>query len=271
MPRTKTACRSAYIVPVTLSGVQAGTTNDGLTLSANDRVAFLAQATGSENGIYTIRTGQAPIRATDADGAGEFAFGDKFQITAGTLLAGKWFQLVTTGTITIGTTALVFQEATQSVSISGVTMDNTAPSAATVSSVTFDNTAPGAVTIAGVTMSNTAPSQIVLDGEQAPVAGVTPPTPPTVVDHTVTLAAGTNYIVQAGTRGAPVTIALPSSPTTGQHVSVVDTSGQAAAYNITVNGGTKKLLTATGNTSEVMASNYGVLALYYTGTYWKIV
>lgn len=122
----------------------------------------------------------------------------------------------------------------------------------------------------GTNWSDTPPTALVLQGETSPVAGITAPTSPTSVDHTVTLVAGTNYIVQVGARLAPVTVTLPNPGSLAQRIEVVDATGQAATYPITVNAGTRDIETA-GQTSYVINRNDAVLVLSYTGSKWKIL
>ncbi len=58
--------RAASTANVTLSGLDAGQTLDGVTLAQGDRVLLKNQTTGAENGVYVINAdGQAPTRAKD--------------------------------------------------------------------------------------------------------------------------------------------------------------------------------------------------------------
>jgi hypothetical protein len=84
-------------------------TIDGHTVEAGQRVLVKNQTTGSENGIYVAAEG-AWSRADDFDGtpavtSGSFAF-----VEYGSTLSGTGWVLTTSGTITIGTTALTFAQ-----------------------------------------------------------------------------------------------------------------------------------------------------------------
>ena len=89
---------------------------DGHTLNAGERVLVKNQTAGAENGIYTVNAtgdGSNPfilIRANDADNspAGEMAYGDFTFVQNGTANAGFGYIVNTTGTITIGTTAISY-------------------------------------------------------------------------------------------------------------------------------------------------------------------
>lgn len=100
---------------LTNSGSNEALSIDGYSLSLNQRVLVKNQTTGSQNGLYYVSTvgdGSTPwvlTRATDADNspAGEIAYGDFCFIQNGGQ-AGYGFIVNTTGTITIGTTAIAY-------------------------------------------------------------------------------------------------------------------------------------------------------------------
>ena len=88
---------------------------DGHTLNAGERVLVKNQTSGLQNGVYTVTTvGDLSTpwvltRATDADNSptGELSYGDFVFIQNGGQ-AGFGFIVNTTGTITIGTTAISY-------------------------------------------------------------------------------------------------------------------------------------------------------------------
>ena len=105
----KDAVRAASIVNGTLATAFAnGQAIDGVTLATNDRILIAAQTTASENGIYIVQASGAPVRATDADSAGDIKDGTTVMVGEGTTLAGKQMTQTTNGTITIGSTAQVW-------------------------------------------------------------------------------------------------------------------------------------------------------------------
>lgn len=58
--------RAASTANVTVSGLDAGQTLDGVTLAEGDRVLLKNQTTGAENGVYVINADTvAPTRASD--------------------------------------------------------------------------------------------------------------------------------------------------------------------------------------------------------------
>lgn len=242
------------------------------------------------------------------DAPNEFPLELVVAVTGGTS-ASTWWQLTSTVT-TVGTSPVVFEQITVSsldVGLEDNAWDNTAPDNRTPANATaFDNTGPGNKTPnnaaafdntgaensfdplleAPFSMTNTPPdgktpanaaawdntgaTALVLQGEQPPFAGITTPASPTAADHTTTLVAGTNYLVQIGSRAAPVTITLPNPGSLAQRIEIADVSGQAATHAITVNGGTRDIET-TGQTSYIIDRNDAVLALSYTGSKWKIL
>lgn len=94
---------------ITLSGLQ---TIDGVSLSANDRVAVTAQSTASQNGLYTAQSG-AWTRSADMDADSELTGGTEFLVNEGTTYAGSIWRITNTGTITLGTTSLTFAQVNQ--------------------------------------------------------------------------------------------------------------------------------------------------------------
>ena len=86
-----------------------GTTVDGVTMVAGDRVLLSAQTTGGQNGLYVWNgSGIAMTRALDADTAGELV-GMAVFIEEGTSADTGW-TLTTNAPIVVGTTALAFAQ-----------------------------------------------------------------------------------------------------------------------------------------------------------------
>lgn len=87
---------------------------DGITLAVGDRLLVKNEATGANNGIYTLTQlgdGTHPYiltRAPDAAVPAALAAGTRLYVQQGTVNAGVLFTQTATGTITIGTTALTF-------------------------------------------------------------------------------------------------------------------------------------------------------------------
>jgi hypothetical protein len=103
-------------VGATLTGNANGAlaAQDGVTLTAGQRLLVKDQAAGAQNGVYTVTVvgaGAAPFiltRATDFDTAAEIVDGATFFVGQGTTLANSAFALTVNGAVTVGTTALVF-------------------------------------------------------------------------------------------------------------------------------------------------------------------
>lgn len=223
------------------------------------------------------------------DAPNEFPVELVVNVTGGTS-ANTWWQLTSTVT-TVGSSQIIFTQITVGsldVGTEDNVFDNTPPGAATPNNAAaFDNTSPvpvmpslsqsfvnatpdGKTPGTAAAFDNTPATALVLQGETSPVAGITTPASPTAVDHTFTLVAGTNYLVQVGARLAPVTVTLPNPGSLAQRIEIADISGQGATQAITVNGGTRDIETA-GQTSYTIDRNDAVLALSYTGTKWKIL
>lgn len=232
------------------------------------------------------------VRASLFDAPNEFPDDLLVRVDGGTG-APAWWRL-TAPVPTVGTSSVLFSQVTVgSLDVGGEddAFSNTAPAGITpANAAAFDNSVADASTAPLVdapaiwsntppdnatannsaAFSNTQPTSITLQGEQPPVAGVTTPASPIVATQATALVAGSNYIVQVGTRSANQTITLPDPPSLGQRIEVADISGQAATWPITVNCGTKQILD-TAATSYIINRNNAVLEISYTGTAWKIL
>jgi hypothetical protein len=88
---------------------------DGVTLSVNDRVLVKNQSNNTRNGVYVVTQTTANwilTRATDFDGSptSEIQAGDAVFVQQGTTQANTQWVQTTTGTITVGTSAIVFTQ-----------------------------------------------------------------------------------------------------------------------------------------------------------------
>ena len=107
----KNSVRVATTANGTLASAFANnSTVDGVTLATGDRILLKDQSTGSENGIYTVNASGAPTRATDFDADSEVTGGTFFFVEEGTTNADNGFVMTNDGTVTVGTTALVFTQ-----------------------------------------------------------------------------------------------------------------------------------------------------------------
>ena len=100
----KVPVKAATTAAITLSGEQ---TIDGIACVSDDRVLVKDQASGVNNGIYVVDSGDWE-RAPDADGPFDFVFGSLVPVASGTTNGSGIFRLTTTGTITPGTSSLAF-------------------------------------------------------------------------------------------------------------------------------------------------------------------
>jgi hypothetical protein len=107
----KTSVRAATTAAGTLaSSFENGDTLDGVTLATGDRILIKDQASGSENGIYTVNASGAPTRATDFDGNSEVTAGAFSFVEEGTLNGDTGWVLSTNGAITVDTTSIAFTQ-----------------------------------------------------------------------------------------------------------------------------------------------------------------
>lgn len=107
---SKDSVRAATVAAGTLAtSFENGDVIDGVTLATGDRILVKNQASGAENGIYTVNASGAPTRATDADTATKIRAAFVY-VEEGTTLAGSLWHLTTDPPITLGTTALSFSQ-----------------------------------------------------------------------------------------------------------------------------------------------------------------
>lgn len=114
----KQAVRAATTVAGTLaSSFEDGDSIDGVTLVTGDRILIKNQASGSENGIYTVNASGAPARASDADSGAELVNASVY-VSEGTTLADTQWTCSTNAPITIGVTSISFAQVTGGGSVS---------------------------------------------------------------------------------------------------------------------------------------------------------
>jgi len=109
---------------LTNSGAQAAFAVDGYTASLNDRILVKDQSTGAQNGIYTVTTlgsgstNWVLTRATDFNTVGTgpnfIETGASTFVSGGTTWGSTSWVMNTTGTITVGTTSLVWVQTSSS-------------------------------------------------------------------------------------------------------------------------------------------------------------
>lgn len=105
------ACEAASTANITITA--PGTTIDGVTMTAGDRVLLKNQTTASQNGIYVYATSSTTmVRATDMDGAGEVMAGSAVFVLKGTVNAATSWVVTGDDTValTIGTDAIPFNQ-----------------------------------------------------------------------------------------------------------------------------------------------------------------
>ena len=104
----KQSVRAATTANIALTGLQVV---DGVSLNAGDRVLVKNQAAAKDNGPYVVAVG-AWTRAKDADNSAKVTPNLTVAVEVGATQADTIWQLVTDGTIVVGTTPLTFQDIT---------------------------------------------------------------------------------------------------------------------------------------------------------------
>ncbi|POA44754.1 phage tail protein [Pseudomonas sp. MPR-ANC1] len=104
----KQSVRAATTANIALTGLQVV---DGVSLNAGDRVLVKNQAAAKDNGPYVVAVG-AWTRAKDADNSAKVTPNLTVAVEVGATQSDTIWQLVTDGTIVVGTTPLTFQDIT---------------------------------------------------------------------------------------------------------------------------------------------------------------
>lgn len=138
---------------LTNAGTQAALVIDGVTLSVGNRVLIYTQTTQTQNGIYVVTnvgsgsTNWVLTRASDANtyvnaSPNGLSEGSTVFVQEGTTGAGETYTCTTQGTITFGTTAIVFaQISSAQIYSAGVGL--------TLTGTQFSLTSPVATTLGG--------------------------------------------------------------------------------------------------------------------------
>ena len=111
----KQSVRAATTATVNLSTeVANGSIIDGVTLATGNRILVKDQGVGgvahADNGIYTVNASGAPTRATDFDSTAEVTPGAFTFVEEGTANGDAGFVVATNGSITVGSTAILFTQ-----------------------------------------------------------------------------------------------------------------------------------------------------------------
>ena len=110
----KASVRAATTAAINLStDLQNGDVIDGVTLVTGNRVLVKDQGSASENGIYVVVASGAASRSSDANGTadtGELTSGTFTFVEEGTVNFDSGFVISTNGTITIGSSSIVWTQ-----------------------------------------------------------------------------------------------------------------------------------------------------------------
>lgn len=106
----KPQVRLATTANIDLANLNTGDTIDGVTVALGDRILVKSQTASTQNGIYIVPASGFPNRADDFNDNTDVEDGAFVYVLEGAAEAGTLWALTTTGTVTIGTSNLVFAE-----------------------------------------------------------------------------------------------------------------------------------------------------------------
>ena len=282
--------KGSVVVATTAAGTLASdfantSSIDGVTLATGDRILIKDQATGSENGIYTVNASGAPTRAVDMAAAsnakGNFVFVEK-----GTANGDAGFVCTNDTNGTVGTHALTFTQfsgagqitAGTGLSKSGNTLSVDAAqtgitSVGTLTALTVDNLSLDLNTISSssgalnITPANG--SAIVLDGTVNVNAGVI--TGATSISSTAFVGALTGNVTGNTSGSSGSCTGNAATATLASTVTVTDSTADTA-FPVVFNDESNALLDDTGtltynpSTATLSATNFsGALTGDVTG------
>lgn len=250
-----TNSRASNVLSASANGALAAV--DGVTLSVGDRLLVKNEATGANNGIYTVTTlGGAGstwslTRADDADSDAELPPGTLVAISEGTANGDTLWQLATNATITINTTALTWVRVGANADTLSGASSATAATASTVALRGSDGTLK-ASNHASLGAAGGAGTAIVADagGKVPPAAGTEAATASTVPvrgsDGTLK-ASNHASIGAAGAAGAVVAL---------------DSGGKVPSAALPATGGLSRLV-AVGDLALIAATEEGGAIIDY--------
>lgn len=181
------------------TGFEAGDVIDGVTLVAGDRILIKNQADQTENGIYIVQSSGAPIRADDANSGAELR-GASVYVEEGTTNGDTGWSQTTNGTITIGTTPIVWAQFSGSGSYA-------AGAGLTLTGNTFSITAPIATTLGGTGLTSIGSANQVL-GVNAGATGLEYKT--LTAGTGINISHGAGAVTISNTGVTSVALSLPS-------------------------------------------------------------
>lgn len=245
-------------VGATLTGISlAALTVDGAVTIAGDRVLVKNEALPANNGIYTVTVvgsvGAAYVltRSVDFNQSADIDAGDALFITSGTVNTNTGWVFITTGTITVGTSPMVFAQFSGPGAIAfqanGVALTSQAiinfqnGSASNGLTVNASNPTQGNVQMAlSGNLSLTTGASGVLQAAQEPA-------------HTgdVTNSASSLAMTAASTQANIKTFTSPITDTSSH--TVVGSGGLGVTYNVNVGSMTGAGLSTCGDTSHALA------------------
>jgi len=106
----KAPVKAASTANVTLYGIPNASDFDGITIAADDDVLLVSQTDSTENGIYTVKTGNWQ-RRSDFDGSGDVVGGTHVFVTNTGASTSSYYMVDGSGSVSIGTDNITFSVA----------------------------------------------------------------------------------------------------------------------------------------------------------------
>jgi hypothetical protein len=209
----------------TLSGLP---TVDGITMTAGQRLLLPAQTTTTQNGVYAVAAGAWTRVTTEA--SNEMDPGATWLVLQGTTNGGTLWRMATTGTITVGTTAISIVQFSTGTSFS-IGSNSALNYTAGVLTLTLQSNSGLVQTSSGLAVD----TSVVAKKQLATITG---DGATTSFNITHSLAAGTSVMVQMieTSTGSTVDTDITRTSATNVNVSFPTAPAVSKVYNVIVIG-----------------------------------
>ena len=250
-------------VGATLTLGTALTVLDGYTLVNTDRVLIKNQANQIQNGVYTWATGGTVLtRATDADtygsGVNNLSLNDYFFVQNGTVNKGISYVLSSpAGTITFGTSNIVFSEFSTSQVYTGTSPINISGTVISLNTVPATSGGTGTATVTtgdllyGSATNTWSKLGIGTNGYILTVSGGVPTWAAAPATGVTTFSGGTTGLTPNTATSGAVTLAGTLAIANGGTNGTATPTAGGSAYGT----GTEYAFTAAGTAGQVLLSN----------------
>ena len=240
-------------------------TGTQFTITAQNALTGASSVGGllSLNGGGGLLTGGA-VSINGGNGSGPSGHGGNAIVNAGGGISTNGsvlLQVSGTTEVTVSGTAITMAlPTTFTATGTGLTVNNNATVSGTLNTGTINGSSGIALQNSGTTVASIATNKFITSkGTRRNL---------TLVNTSTYTVLASDDIIAVDASGGAIAITLPSSPTTGDMLLIKDSTGNAAANNITITAASGNI---DANASVVIDVNFGSIELVYAGSLWNII